>query len=161
MADTDHNQRPGSGPFGMGRQGYLVVAIVVLATALFAATRRDWTSMLISALLFPLIVFALVHLVTRFRQAGMRPWERRGTPGEGMDPLTFLARTNPFMFLLLGAVSRGVEDERYQELLRSGPFGLGQYGYFVALLIILAPLALALIITAATGQIPMHTAPHF
>lgn len=161
MADTNHNRRPASGPFGMGWQGYLLVAVVILATALFAATRRDWTSMLISTLLLPLVVFALLHLVTRFRQGGTSPRQRGGGPGDGMDLLTFLARTNPFMFLLLGAMNRGVDDERYQELLRSGPFGLGQYGYVVALLIILAPLALALIITAATGQFPTHSAQHW
>ncbi|MGH2448134.1 MAG: hypothetical protein ACRDFS_05970 [Chloroflexota bacterium] len=78
-----------------------------------------------------------------------------------MDLLTLLARTNPLMFLLLGAMTRGVDDERYQELVRSGPFGLGQYGYLFALVIILAPLALALIITAATGQFPTHGTPRF
>jgi glucose dehydrogenase len=69
----DPNQRPGSGPFGMGWQEYLVIGVVILATALFAATRRDWTSMLVSALILPPIVFALLHVLTRFWQGGARP----------------------------------------------------------------------------------------
>lgn len=41
-----------------------------------------------------------------------------------------------------------------------GPFGVGQQGYLFALIIILAPLILALIIVAVTGQLPTHSAPH-
>src|SRR5947209_18532018 len=159
MADTDHD--PGPGPFGMGWQGYLITAVVILATAVFAATRRDWTAVLISALILPLIVFALLHLVTRFWHGETRLRQSTRTSGAGIVLLTFLARTNPFMFLLLGSTSRSGDDERYRELLRSGPFGLGQHGYLFALLIILAPVALALIITAATGHAPTHSAPSF
>jgi len=38
---------------------------------------------------------------------------------------------------------------------RSGPFNMGQQGYLVIAVIILA-----LIITAVTGRLPTHTAPH-
>jgi hypothetical protein len=161
MNDNDDNQRSWSGPFGMGWRGYLIIAIVILATAVFAATRRDWTSMLISALILPLVMFAVIHVLSRFWRGGTRARDSRRGPRQDVDLLTFLARTNPFLFLLFGALNRGADDDRYQELLRSGPYGMGQYGYLVGLIIILTPLILALIITAVTGQLPTHSAPHF
>jgi len=161
MEDNDWNQGPGSGPFGMGWQGWLILASIILATALFAATRSDWTSMLISALILPLIVFAIVHVLSRIWQGGTRARDSRRGPSEDLDLLPFLARTNPVMFLLFGALSRSMDDDQYQELLRSGPFGMGQHGYLIAFTIILAPLILALIIVTVTGQLPTHSAPQF
>ncbi len=161
MNDDDQNQRPGLGLFGLGWQGYLIIAIIIVGTALFAATRGDWTSMLISALVLPLIMVALVHVLSRFRRDGSPVHDRRSGPGRDMDLLTFLTSTNPVMFLLVGALSRGADDDRYRELLRSGPYGMGQAGYLLALMVILAPLILAIIITAVSGQLPAHSAPHF
>jgi hypothetical protein len=80
-----------------------------------------------------------------------------------MNLLTFLARTNPFMFLLFGALSRRQDDPEYRQLLESGPFALGERGYIFVILIIvvgLAPLLLTLIFVAVTGHQPTHTGPH-
>jgi hypothetical protein len=144
----------------MGRQGYLILAIIIAGSALFAATRHDWPSMLVSALGLPLMTVALFQLLSRFWRSRPQVRDSRYTPRQNVDPLTFLARTNPLMLLLFGALSRGTDDGRYGELLRSGPYGLGQYGYLIALLIIIGPLILALIIMAFTGQLPAHIGPH-
>lgn len=151
--------RSRSGPFGMGGQGYLIIAVVILTSALFAATRRDWASMLFSALVLPLIMFVIIDILSRLWPVGTSV--RGGNTGtrEDMDPLTFLARTNPIMFLLFAALNRGADDSRYGEYLRSGPYGMGQQGYLLALVVILAPLGLALIITAVTGGLPTHSGP--
>lgn len=150
-----------TGPFGMGRQGYLILAIIILGSALFATTRRDWISMIVSALVLPLVMFGLVHLLSRFWGNGLRTPDGEREARPAMDPLTFAARTNPFMFLLLGAFSRRTGDDRYEELLRTGPYGLGQYGYLITLLILLAPLALTFLILVFTGQLPAHNSPQF
>lgn len=65
------------------------------------------------------------------------------------------------MFLLIGALSRRSDQDQYQELLRSGPFGLGRSGYLIALLLFLVPLICALVIIAITGQQPTHIGPQF
>ncbi len=156
MGDNGQNQQPWSGPFGMGWQGYLVTAIIILVSALFAASRRDWTSLLLSALVLPLVVFLIAAVVSRWLQDGEKVSARKREPRENMDLITFLARTNPIMFLLFGALSRRSDEERYQQLLRSGPYGMGQQGYLIAILILLAPLTLTLIIIAVTGQQPTH-----
>lgn len=156
MEDSGQNRQPWSGPFGMGRQGYLVTAIIILVSALFAASRRDWTSLLLSALVLPLVVFLTAAVVSRWLQDGEKVSARRREPRENMDLITFVARTNPIMYLLFGALSRHSDEERYQQLLRSGPYGMGQQGYLIAILILLAPLTLTLIIIAVTGQQPTH-----
>ncbi|MDQ2744009.1 MAG: hypothetical protein M3Z66_17175 [Chloroflexota bacterium] len=161
MNDNYQNLRPPSGPFGMGWQGYLIIAIIILGTALFAATRSDWTSMLVSALVLPVIMVALIHVLSRLWRGRTEGRDRRSGPRQDMDLLTFLARTNPLMFLLIGTLSRGVDDDRYQELLRSGPYGMGQHGYLIVLFVFLAPLILTLIIVGVTGQPPGQIAPHF
>jgi len=152
----------------MGWQGYLVVAVVIVGSAVFAATRSDWVSLLVSALGLPLLVFSLLFLLTRrssrSRQAG--PGGHRSIePGEGMNLLTFLARTNPFMFLLFGAATHRRDDPQYQQLLRLGPFTLDRQGYaFVFLILavaVLAPLIVTLIFVAVLGHPPTHTGPHF
>ncbi|HEX6507335.1 MAG TPA: hypothetical protein VF221_06860, partial [Chloroflexota bacterium] len=84
---------------------------------------------------------------------------------EGLDLLTFLARTNPFMFFLVGALSRDPDDPAYQQLRNSGPFTLGRQGYTFLFLIFvvcgLAPLIVTLIFVAILGHLPTHTGPHF
>lgn len=145
----------------MGWQGWLIIAIVILVTALFAATRSDWQSMLVSALVPPLIIFPLIFALSRFWRDGARASDGRQGPGQEFDLLNVLARTNPIMFLLLGALSRRSNDDRYRQLLSSGPFGMGQQGYLIALIIILAPLILALVITALAGQPLTHSGSHF
>jgi hypothetical protein len=166
--NDDQNQPPRSGPLGMGWQGYLVVAIVIIGSAVFAATRSDWTSLLVSALGLPLLIFSLLFVLSRMlsrppSDAKVQGWRRK--PGEGMDLLTFLARTNPFMFLLFGAMTRGPDDPEYQQLLQSGPFTLGRQGYLFLVLILvvfgLAPLIVTLIFVALSGHSPAHTGPHF
>ncbi len=161
MSDSGRNLRPSPGPFGMGTQGYLIIALIIVGTALYTMTRGDWTSMLISALGFPLIMIALVHILSRFRWNEPHLRGRRREPGQGVDLLTILVRTNPFTFFLAGLLSRGVDDDRYQELLQSGPYGMGQYGYFIVLAVVIGPLIVALILMALTGQLPAHLAPHF
>ena|SRR5579884_435786 len=160
MKENDQHLRSGSGPFGMGWQGYLIVAIVILGTALFAATRSNWQSMLVSALVLPLLMFSLIFALSHLWQNGAKVRNRSIGPREGMDLLTFLARTNPIMFLFLGALSRRSDDDRYQQLLRSGPYGMGQQGYLIAFLLLLTPLLITLIIMAFTGQQPTHIGPH-
>jgi hypothetical protein len=145
----------------MGRQGWLIIVFIILVTAVFAATRSDWPSMLVAALVPPLIMFPLIFVLTRRWQDGARVRDRRVGPREDFELLTFLARTNPIMFLVFGALSGRSQDDRFQQLYRAGPYGMGRTGYLFALLIILAPLALALIITAVTGQLPAHSGPHF
>ncbi len=161
MNDDHQIQRPVSGPFGMGWQGYLVLAIIIVGTAFFAATRNDWASMLTFALVLPLVMITLIHVLIRFWRDESQIHDKSRGPRQDVDLLAFLARTNPFMFLVFGALSRGVDDERYQELLRSGPYAMGRHGYLIALMVILGPLILVLIIVATTGQIPTHSAPHF
>jgi hypothetical protein len=160
MKDDNRNQPPRSGPFGLGWQGYLVIAIIIVVTALFAASRSDWTSMLLSALLPPLILFSIICALSRRSRDGAKARDRRIGPREDGDLITFLARTNPVMFLIFGALSRRSDDDRYQQLLRSGPFGMGQQGYLIVLILLLAPLILALIITVLTGQQPTHSGSH-
>jgi hypothetical protein len=144
----------------MGRQGYLTIAII-LGTAAFAASRSgDWTSLLVSALLPPLVLFPLIFALSRRWQGGAQVRDRRGGPRQRFDLMTFLARTNPVMFLLFGILSGRSDDDRYRRLLRSGPYGKGQQGYFIALILILTPLILTLIIVAVTGHQPMHIGPH-
>jgi hypothetical protein len=161
MEDNRQIQRPASGPFGMGRQGYHIIAIVVGVTGLFAASRSDWTSMLVSALVLPLIMFPIIFALSRRLQDGAKVRGSGIGLMEDADPITFLARTNPIMFLLFGALSRRSDDNRYRQLLRAGPYGMGQQGYLIALILILSPLVLALMITALTGQQPSHNGPHF
>jgi hypothetical protein len=168
LMHDDQNRPPWSGPFGMGWQGYLIVAIVILGSAVFAATRSDWVSLLVSALGLPLLIFSLLFLLTRLlsrSQQGAPARDRRIEPRQGMDLLTFLARTNPFMFLLFGALTRRQDDPEYQQLLRSGPFTLGRQGYtFLFLMLVvfgLAPLIVTLIFVAVMGHPPTHTDPHF
>ncbi len=160
MNHNDRNRRSPSGPFGMGRQGYIIIAIVILATAIFASTRTDWISMLAGALILPLVVLAVIHVLSRLWRGGTRSRDSRRAPRQGVDLLTFLARTNPIMFLLVGGATRGVDDSQYQDLLRSGPYGMGWYGYVIVLAIVLGPLILALLIVAVTGQLPGHGGPH-
>jgi hypothetical protein len=145
----------------MGWQGWLIIAIITLGSALFAATRKDWTSMLISAIILPLIMFAIISLLSRAWRGRTQLPERSRESSRNVDLMTFLARTNPVMFLILGALDRGADDERYQELLRSGPFGLGPWGYLAVVLLVLTPLILTLIIVAVTGQLPAHSGPSF
>jgi hypothetical protein len=61
----DRNLPASPGPFGMGGQGYLVVTIIIFGSALFAATRSDWISMLVTAVCLPLAVFSLLFLLSR------------------------------------------------------------------------------------------------
>lgn len=161
MNDTNRNLRPSSGPFGMGWQGYIIIAIIILGTALFASTRRDWMSLLISALLLPLIMVALIHMLSRFWRNGaeFRDGRIRLKPDAGL--LDFLSRTNPFMFLLVGTLSRSVDEDRYQELLRSGPYGMGRCGYLITLVFVLGPVILAIIIMGFTSQPLSHSGLHF
>ena len=161
MEESDETPRPASGPFRMGRQGYLIVAIIIVVTAIFAATRSDWTSMMVSAIVPPLIIFPLIHLLTHGRQGEATVRDTVRGSRENVDLMTLLARTNPITFLMLGVVRRRSDDERYQQLLSSGPFGMGRKGYLVALGLILGPLILTLIIIALTGQQPAYTGPHF
>lgn len=165
--NDDQNVPPASGPFGMGWQGYLVVAIIVFGSAVFAATRSDWVSMLVSAVCLPLAAFSLLLLFSRMLSGlahGSTVQGHQNESREGMNLLTFLARTNPFMFLLFGALSRRQDDPEYQQLLESGPFTLGQQGsvFLILMLVIvgLAPLLLTLIFVAVTGHQPTHTGPH-
>lgn len=164
----DQNRPPWSGPFGIGWQGYLIVGIIILGSAVFAATRSDWTSLLVSALVLPLLIFSPLFLLTRLLsqpQHSAQERDRRIEPREGMDLLTFLARTNPFMFLLFGGLSRGPDDPEYQQLLKSGSFTLGRQGYvflfFILVVFGLAPLIVTLIFVAVIGHPPTHTGPHF
>src|SRR4051812_44696631 len=125
MGNNDGTRSSWPGPFGMGRQGYLVIAIVILVTARFAATRSDWTSIVVGAIVPPLIIFPILFAVSRlWQEPGTTP-ERSTGPGEGMDLMTFLARINPLMFLMFSALSRRSDDERYQQLRQSGPYGMG------------------------------------
>lgn len=78
-----------------------------------------------------------------------------------IDPLTFLAHTNPFTFLLVTVLRRGEGDDRYRELLQSRPYGPGGYGILVAFIIIAVLLLIAVTIMAGTGQVPTHGGPHF
>lgn len=156
--NDDDNRRSGPGPFGIGWLGSLI--IIILATAIFAATRRDWTSMLIGALVLPVVMIASIHVLSRAWRGGTGVRDRGRGPRDGVDLLTFIARTNPVMFLFFGALTRGADDDRYQELVRSGPFGMGQYGYLIGLIIILMPLVLALTISVVTGQLPTDNVPH-
>ena len=156
MKHDDRNQPPRSGPFGMGLQGYLLVAIIIAATALFAATRSGWIPMLLSALLPPLILFPLIFALSRRSQDGARMRDSTAGPARDADPLTFLVRTNPFMFLLLAVAGRRTDEDRFRELLASGPYGMGRYGYLMLIALILTPLILTLIITALTGRQPAH-----
>jgi hypothetical protein len=133
----------------MGRQGFAVAAIIVVGSALFAATRRDVPSMVISALGLPLLMVALLQVLSRFGSGGRRSQTRRPVSGQEPDLLTLLARTNPFMFLLMGLLTRR-NDVRFRELLAAGPYGLGGAGYLILLVIALAPLLLALLITIIT-----------
>lgn len=167
-ARNDNRNQPGSGPFGMGWQGYVIVAIIILGSSVFAATRSDWTSLLVSALGLPLLIFFLLFLLTRLLSRPQRAAQEPVTriePRGGIDLLTFLARTNPFMFLLFGSLSRGPDDPEYQQLLRSGPYTLGRQGYiFLFLMLVvfsLAPLIVTLIFVALTGHLPTHTGPQF
>lgn len=161
MSNSGQHRGSPSGPFGMGPQGYLIIAIVILGAAVFAATRMDWASMLVSALVLPIGVLAIIQALSRLRRGGTRDRVSRSGPHQNVDLLTFLARTNPIMFLVFGAVSPGVDDTHYQDLLRSGPYGMGRNGYLIALAIILGPLILAVIITALAGQLPAHSGPRF
>jgi len=120
------------------------------------ASRRDWASLLLSALVLPLVLFFIAIVLSRWLQDGEKVRARRREPRESMDLITFLARTNPIMFLLFGALSRRSDEERYQQLWRSGPYGMGQQGYVIALVILLAPLMLTLIIITLIGQQPTH-----
>jgi hypothetical protein len=164
--NDEQNLPPSSGPFGMGRQGYLVVAIIIFGSAVFAATRSDWVSMLVIAVCLPLAAFSLLLLLSRMlsgRSHARTVQGRRNESREAMNLLTFLARTNPFMFLLFGAMSRRQDDPEYQELLESGPFTVGQRGHIFLILILvvgLAPLLLTLIFVAVTGHQPTNTGPH-
>jgi hypothetical protein len=160
MRDPGQSRHPASGPFGLAGQGYLIVAIIIVGTAVLAATRTDWTSVIISALVLPLIMVGVIYVVSRFWRNEPQVPERSRGPCQGMDLLAFLARTNPLMFLLFGAASRGVDDDRYQELLGSGPYGMGRYGNFIVLAIFLGPLFISLVIMALTGQLPTHSTPH-
>jgi hypothetical protein len=160
MQHDDQRQPLHSGPFDMGRQGYLITAIIILVTALFAATRSDWQSMVIAALVPPLIMFPLIFALGRRQDEARAPGRRTGSQ-ESMDLMTFLARTNPLMFLMFGTLTRRSDDTKYQELLRSGPYGMGRLGYVLFLILILAPLILTLLLAALTGQQPTHTGPHF
>lgn len=156
--DVKHRRGP-AGPFGMGWQGYLIIAIIVLGSALLAATSGDWPMMLITALVLPLAMVTLVQIVNRFRRNAPQLRDTRRGPMQDADLLAFLARTNPFMFLLAGALGRGMDDDRYRDLLGSGPYGMGKNGYVLALIIVLGPLILTLIIVTVTGQLPPHHSP--
>jgi hypothetical protein len=161
MDGQDKNRDSWSGPFGMGWQGWLVTGIIIVVTAVFAATRNGWQSRIIAALVPPLILFPLISFLSRFLQRGPGRRDRGRGPGEQFDLMTFLARTNPFMFLLLGAFGQGTDDARYQELLQSGPYGMGPRGYLILFILFLTPLILALIILAVTGQLPLHSSAPF
>jgi protein-S-isoprenylcysteine O-methyltransferase Ste14 len=145
----------------MGRQGYLIVAIIVVVTGFFAASRSDWTSMLVSALVLPLIMFLIICAVSQRWRGGATLHPRRGGLTGGMDLITFLARTNPVMFLIFGGLGRRLDDDRYQQLVGSGPYGMGRQGYLLALTLLLAPLTLALVVTAVTGHQLAHSGPGF
>jgi hypothetical protein len=160
MPNRSHSQHRRSGLFGRARQGHLIIAIIVVGTALLAATRTDWASMLVSALVLPLIMVAVIYLVSQIWRNGPEGSERSRGPRQETDLLTFLARTNPLMFLLFGTASRGVDDDRYGELLGFGPYGMGGRGYVIALVVVLGPLLISLIIMALTGQLPTHSTPH-
>jgi hypothetical protein len=54
-----------------------------------------------------------------------------------------------------------MEENDQNERPRSGPFGMGQQGYLIALIVILASLIFALIFVAVTGRLPTHSGPHF
>lgn len=158
MRNQIQNKPTSAGPFDLGLQGYLVIAIIVLATAVFAATRSDWVSMIFAAIIPPLILFPLIALLAR---AGRRETSALSDRREqGIDVMTFLARTNPLMFLLFGSVARRTDEERYQELLRAGPYGMGMAGYVFFLLIILCPLVLAIVVMLLTGRPPGHSGLH-
>jgi hypothetical protein len=148
-------------PFGMGRQGWAIALIIILVTVAFAATRTTWQSMVLSAVLPPLILFPLIYFLTRRWRDGSTAPASRASSGESGDLMTFLARTNPLMFLLFGVLSGRSNDDDFQQLFRSGPYGMGQMGYLVLLLLILSPLILVILITAVTGQQPGHIGPHF
>lgn len=145
----------------MGWQGYVIIAIIIMSTAIFAASRTDWASLLLSALVPPLILFPLIFVLSRPGGERDGAHNRMHDSGRGVDFLTFLARTNPIMFLLVGAVSRRQDDEQYQQLLSAGPYALGRRGYLVLVLLILLPLIGALIITVVSGQLPTHSGPQF
>jgi len=73
-AGSNHpNRRPGSGPFGMGWEGHVVIAIIIVASAVFAASRgSDWVAVLISGVVPPLVMFALIYAVSHVASGGQR-----------------------------------------------------------------------------------------
>lgn len=156
MNDDHWQPHPPSGPLGLGRQGYLLIAIVIGGCTFFSLTRGDWTTAIISAIVLPLVMFSIIAVLSRLGQPGKRDQREVAEPGGGIDLLTVLARTNPLMFLLVGMLYRNSNGENYQDLLRTGPFGLGQGGYLIALVILLAPLLLFVLVTALTGGVPSH-----
>jgi hypothetical protein len=158
MSASDQRPPPTAGPFGLGRQGYIIIAVIIGGSAALAVSQRgSWTAVLLSALLPPLVLFPLIYLLTRNWQGGPNWQQGLG----GGDLLTFLARTNPIMFVLFGQTMRRSNNEEYRRLLGSGPYGLGLAGYVVSLVLILSPLLIALIIMALTGRLPTHSGPHF
>jgi hypothetical protein len=145
----------------MGWQGYLILGIIIAGTGLFAATRDTWTAMLVSAFVLPLVLVALIQVASRLCWDAPRVPDRRSDPGQSPDILSVIARTNPFMLLLVYALTRRPHDDRFQELFRFGPYGMGTYGYLVALAVVLGPLILSLMAVALTGQLPAHGGSHF
>ena len=113
--------------------------------------------MLIAALIPPLILFPLIFALTRPRSTQARAGRADGR--SGMDLLTFLARTNPFMFLLFGALTGRQNDEDYQRLRSAGPYTLGGAGYLFLLVLCLLPLISVIVVLAATGNLPTHGSP--
>jgi hypothetical protein len=93
----------------------------------------------VSALVLPVIVFPLILALSARSHDGSKV-HGLGAGFRGRDDLmVFLARTNPVMFLMFGLLTRRSNDDRYQELLRAGPYGLGQRGILIALILILTP----------------------